>query len=311
MSNKFLYHTLCYRVPEILKKKKEGGIPALNSSDLLSINITVPDIDIQKRIVDTLDNFDKICTDLNIGLPAEIEKRNQQYEYYRNLLFDYMATGNLSGGGTSDVRLIQYVFGSVRIELGELFNVRNGYTPSKSKSEYWTNGTIPWFRLEDIRESGRILSDSIQKVTEQAVKGTLFPKNSLIMSTTATIGEHALLTTDGITNQQITCFSPKHNAEGFINMKYVYYCFFAFGEWCKKNVNQGGGLPIINSSKLKSYKLSIPSIYKQQKIVDILDRFDTLCNSITSGIPAHINALEKQYEYFRNKLLTFEQKKLA
>lgn len=75
------------------------------------------------------------------------------------------------------------------LSLSELFNTRNGYTPSKSNKEYWENGVVPWFRMEDIRENGRILSDSLQHVTENAVKGTLFPANSIIVATSATIGE--------------------------------------------------------------------------------------------------------------------------
>ena len=64
--------------------------------------------------------------------------------------------------------------------LGEIFNTRNGYTPSKSNKEYWENGNIPWFRMEDIRQNGRILSEATQKVTKDAIKGELFPANSII-----------------------------------------------------------------------------------------------------------------------------------
>jgi len=61
--------------------------------------------------------------------------------------------------------------------LEELFIIKNGYTPSKSNSEFWDNGTIPWFRMEDIRVNGHILNDSIQHITPMAVKGKLFPKD--------------------------------------------------------------------------------------------------------------------------------------
>ena len=76
--------------------------------------------------------------------------------------------------------------------LSELFNTKNGYTPSKSKPEFWANGTIPWFRMEDIRENGRILSKATQYVSKDAIKGSPFPENSIIVATSATIGEHAL-----------------------------------------------------------------------------------------------------------------------
>lgn len=87
--NKFLFYYLSNNSSEILKRKKEGGVPALNACDLQTINIKVPPIDIQERIVNVLDNFDAICSDLGIGLPAEIEKRQQQYEYYRDKLLTF------------------------------------------------------------------------------------------------------------------------------------------------------------------------------------------------------------------------------
>lgn len=215
--------------------------------------------------------------------------------------------GIYRGGGTTEVRLIQYVFGSVRIELGELFNVRNGYTPSKSKSEYWTNGTIPWFRLEDIRENGRILSDSIQKITKDAVKGELFPKDSIIISTSATIGEHALVTQKFLANQRFTCLSVKENLTNMCDVKFLYYQCFLLREYCKKYLNQGN-FASVDMQMFYRFRMAIPPLEQQKRIISILDRFDTLCNSITSGIPAHINAVEKQYEYYRNKLLTFDEK---
>lgn len=73
---------------------------------------------------------------------------------------------------------------------------------SKDNQKYWENGSISWFRMEDIRENGHILKDAIQKVTSEAVKGAgLFPANSFILSTTATIGEHAWIIADSLENQ--------------------------------------------------------------------------------------------------------------
>ena len=88
--------------------------------------------------------------------------------------------------------------------LSELFNTKNGYTPSKSNPEFWTNGTIPWFRMEDIRENGRILSKATQYVSKDAIKDTPFPENSIIVATSATIGEHALITVPSLANQRFT-----------------------------------------------------------------------------------------------------------
>ncbi|MEI2819495.1 MAG: restriction endonuclease subunit S [Marmoricola sp.] len=95
-------------------------------------------------------------------------------------------------------------------DLQTIFITRNGYTPSKSVEANWTSGTIPWFRMEDIRDHGRVLGDSIQKVASSALKGgSLFPANSVIVATSATIGEHALITVPHLSNQRFTSLSLK------------------------------------------------------------------------------------------------------
>lgn len=82
---------------------------------------------------------------------------------------------------------------------------RNGYTPSKANPDFWTDGTIPWYRMEDIRDSGRYLNEAKQYITEDAVKGGgLFDAGSFILATTATIGEHAVLIVDSLANQRFT-----------------------------------------------------------------------------------------------------------
>ena len=95
LSNRYLYHFLCSRTNEILQRKNEGGTPSLNLSDLQAIDICCPSLDVQNRLVDVLDNFDAICSDLKIGLPAEIEARQKQYEYYRDKLLTFREMSNL------------------------------------------------------------------------------------------------------------------------------------------------------------------------------------------------------------------------
>ena len=110
--------------------------------------------------------------------------------------------------------------------------MRNGYTPSKNKPEYWEGGKIPWFRMEDIRQNGRILSDSIQHITMDGVKkGNLFKANSFILATTATIGEHALVIADSLANQRFTNFSIRKSLKDKYNHMFVYYSLFGIDEW--------------------------------------------------------------------------------
>ena len=110
--------------------------------------------------------------------------------------------------------------------VNELFNTRNGYTPSKSNPEFWENGTVPWFRMEDIRENGQILSDAIQYVNRKAVKGDLFPEDSIIVATSATIGQHALLKCKSLANQRFTYLMLKDAWKSSFDIKFLfYYCY--------------------------------------------------------------------------------------
>ncbi|GAA6911346.1 restriction endonuclease subunit S [Helicobacter pylori] len=185
--------------------------------------------------------------------------------------------------------------------LEEVFEIKNGYTPSKNNPEFWEKGTIPWFRMEDIRENGRILKDSIQHITPKALKNKkLFPKNSIIISTTATIGEHALLIVDSLANQRFTFLSKKANCGIALDMKFFFYQCFLLGEWCKKNTNVSG-FASVDMTAFKKYKFPIPPLEIQQEIVKILDAFTELNTELNTELKAR----KKQYEYYQNMLLDF------
>lgn len=188
--------------------------------------------------------------------------------------------------------------------LSELFKTKNGYTPSKGKKEFWENGTIPWFRMDDIRQNGGILSRALQNVTEKAVKGELFPENSLIVATTATIGEHALITVPSLANQQFTCLSLKEEYKNQFVIKFLYYYCFKLDEYCKKNLNQGS-LASVDRGKFSKFKFPLPPLPIQQEIVRILDTFTNLTAELTNKLNAELTARRKQYEYYRDELLTF------
>ncbi len=176
--------------------------------------------------------------------------------------------------------------------LEEVFEIKNGYTPSKNNPEFWKNGTIPWFRMEDIRENGRILKDSIQHITPKALKNKkLFPKNSIIISTTATIGEHALLIVDSLANQQFTFLSKKANCDLALDMKFFFYQCFLLGEWCR---DASMGIISFQTAKIRCVNFQYP------------DQFLALTTDLLAGIPAEIEARKKQYEYYRERLLSFK-----
>ena len=185
--------------------------------------------------------------------------------------------------------------------LGEVFEMRNGYTPSKNNPDFWEGGTIPWFRMDDIRENGRILSDSIQHITPSAIKGKgLFEANSFILATTATIGEHALIIADSLANQQFTNLKVRKSLSNLLVTKFIYYYMFIVDDFCKRNTNVSG-FASVDMDKLKKMPFPFPPIEVQEEIVRILDSF----SDYAAELQAELQARKQQYEYYRNLLLTF------
>jgi len=189
-------------------------------------------------------------------------------------------------------------------ELKEVFDTRNGYTPSTSNETFWEGGYIPWFKMEDIRDNGGILNDSYLHITDKAIKGKgLFKANSILLATSATIGEHALIEVEHLSNQRFTNLYPKAKYEHEINMRYAYYYMFIIDEWCRQHVNKGG-FASVDMSGLYKQPFPIPSLSEQQRIVGILDTF----TSSIENLKEQIALRRKQYEYFRDQLLDLEGK---
>ena len=188
-------------------------------------------------------------------------------------------------------------------KLGEVFELRNGYTPSKNNASFWEGGTIPWFRMEDIRLNGRVLSDSIQHITTSAVKGAgLFPANSYIIATSATIGEHAMILQEALANQRFTNLSIRSSFKDKYDNKFLFYYLFVVDEWCIKNVNEGN-FASVDMQKLRNFEIPVPPLSVQEEIVRILDKFTTL----EAELEAELDCRKRQYEYYRDKLLTFSK----
>lgn len=176
------------------------------------------------------------------------------------------------------------------LTIPELFITRNGYTPSKANAEFWENGTIPWFRMEDIRENGRILTKSTQYVSEKAIKGKLFPEDSIIIATSATIGEHALIKVPSLANQRFTYLVLKDEFKSSVDMMFIFYYCFKLDEFCKTHLNQGN-FASVDMKQFAEFKFPVPPLPVQREIVRILDNFTEL------------TARRKQYEYYRDELL--------
>ena len=272
---------------EILKAVRGVTRFYINIDSFKKIKVPTPPLGVQEEIVKILDAMSFNIKELQKELKKEILLRETQYEYYRNMLLN-----------CEKIEFKKY-------KLSEIFYIKNGYTPSTKNQDFWENGTIPWLRMEDIRQNGNILSDAIKHVTTKAIKGEkLFPADSIMLATSATIGEHALIKVPCLGNQRFTFFSLKEGYE--IDMKYMYYYFYLIDKWCKEN-SDSGTFKTVDMEALKTLEIELPSLEMQKRIVYILDNFETVCKDLKIGLPAEIEKRQIQYEYYRNMLLNLSE----
>lgn len=250
---------------------KGAGIPHIYYSDIKHKCIYIPSFSEQEKIADCLSSLDDYIN-------ATQEKIEILQSHKKGLMQQLLpALGKIM----PQKRLPK--FGKSKKwspnSMEEMFEIRNGYTPSKSNPKFWENGTIPWFRMEDIREHGHILSDSIQHITKEAVKGKgLFPANSIIVATTATIGEHALIIVDSLANQRFTFLTKRKSFDNQIDMKYFYYYMYIIDEWCKQHTN-AGGFASVDMNGFKRLSVSLPSPEEQKEIAECFTSIDDLIDS--------------------------------
>ena len=198
------------------------------------------------------------------------------------------------------------MFGYVLVELRDVVaNKGSGATPSKGNADYYEGGTIPWIRTQDVRFNEITSVDSF--ITEKAVRETAakwIPENCVIVAISgASAGRCAINKIRATTNQH--CLNLQID-ETVALYRYVYYCIRnSYDELISKKQGARGDL---NSTLILDTVIPLPAIKDQKRIVETLDRFDCLCNDLSSGLPAEIEARQKQYEYYRDKLLTFKEK---
>ena len=293
---------LYFALKSVAKKYVVQGMgnPKLMSNVMGKIKIPVPPLDVQNRIADVLDNFERICSDLNIGLPAEIETRQKQYEYYRDKLLTFAETGNtiLSRAEQSRaeqsralIKLMQYVFGYAVVTLEDIAencdSMRKPVTSGKREA-----GEYPYYGASGIVDY---------------VRDYIFD------------GDYLLVSEDGANLlARSTPIAFSISGKNWVNnhvhvLKFDRYETRRFVEFYLNSIDlapyiSGGAQPKLNQKNLNRIEIPLPSQERQKYIVDILDRFDAICNDLTSGLPAEIEARQRQYEYYRDKLLTFKER---
>ena len=156
--------------------------------------------------------------------------------------------------------------------------------------------------MADIRGGDRILTEAIENISPSAVKKSgLFPAGTIIISTLATIGEHALLKVPGLCNQQLTALTLREKYATLFNIKFLFYYTFILADWCKKNT-MNSNFASVDMKQFKRFKFPMPPLEVQNEIVRILDCFTEL----EANLQTDLKARSKQYEYYRDSLLRLE-----
>ena len=175
--------------------------------------------------------------------------------------------------------------------------------------KYWESGTYPWVSSKDMKSV--CLEDTQDHITDIALQETsikLLPKNIIAIVVRSGILKHTLpvvyIPNQVTINQDIRALIPAD----YLLPRFAYHLLSAYSqEILAKAKKQGGTVDSLDTKLLMDFKVTVPSLEEQKRIVSILDRFDTLCNDLSAGLPAEIAARQQQYEYYRDKLLTFKE----
>lgn len=247
--------------------KGTGAVPSLDTNKLKRLLIPIPPLEVQNEIVRIFDHF----TNLAAELQAELQARKEQYEYYRNKLLAFDKTGTQS---------------VTWLKMSELCKISTGTKPKiiidfKTDYEYINAGTSN----SGYAESYNCEGDTV---------------------TTPSRGQGGI----GFIGYQRKrfwlgplCYKIQSKSE-FLSNRYLYYLLSTKTDAILR-LKKEGGTPALNASDLGSILIPIPPLSVQQRIVSILDKFEALVNDLTEGLPAEIAAVQEQYEYYRNKLLSF------
>ncbi len=290
ISIRYLYHLLLEMQSDIQALCTYDGIPALNAGNLKELQIPIPcpenpekSLEIQAEIARILDAF----AELTAELTAELNSRKKQYNYYRD-------------------QLLSFEEGEIEWKtLGELAALITKGTTPKS---YEQSGIsfVKTEAFDGTRINKKKLS-YIDKITHQMeLKRSMLEADDILFTIAgATIGKIAIVNEDILpanTNQALAIIRLGQT----VNKKYIFYILTSnrMKQYIEKN-SKGSAQPNLNLEQINSFIVPIPTIAEQAHIVAILDKFDALTNSITEGLPREIELRQKQYEYYRDLLLSF------
>ena len=279
---RFTYHWMCGKQKELYSLKSGGGVPHVYPKDVAKFKCPIPPLEVQCEIVRILDQF----TTLEAELEAELEARRAQYEYYRNQLLSYDA---LASRGP-----VEWV------KLGDIGAVK--MCKRIHKKETVDKGDVPFYKISSF---GGAPTAFISRNQFMEYKSKYpYPKvGDLLISASGTIGRVVRFNGEDAYFQDSNIVWLDHD-ESIVSNRFLFYLYKVIS-W----ETEGGTIKRLYNARILKQEIPVPSFCEQQRIADILDRFDALVNDISSGLPAEIVARRAQYEYYRDRLLSFPEKK--
>ena len=286
---KFVFYVLKANEYELKKHLYGGSMPKLDKNYLWSFPIPLPPLPVQEKIVEILDKFTQ--------LQAELQARRKQYEYYRNKLLNFeelqRRTDMLNGGGLK------------LVTLGEIgtFTRGNGLT----KSDFVEVG-VPCIHYGQIHTHYHNYTHSTTSfVSEEKARKLKKAKCGDLVIAGVSEDKDCVCKAVVYLGKQEACVS----GDTFIfshsqNPKFIGYMFQTenFNTF-KHKYAQGAKVLRVHNKHLENFQIPLPPLEVQNEIVEILDKFDTLANDLSAGLPAEIEMRKKQYEYYRERLLDF------
>ena len=286
--NRYVYYCLMSKQHYLLSKVRKASIPRLSPNVIKDLEIPVPPLPVQEEIVRVLDTF----TELQAELQAELQKRKQQYNFYLdNLLTNFTAEQNFK-----------------EYSLGDLGTFTRGNGLQKKDFTKEGVGCIHYGQI--YTRFGAFADKTLTYVNRELASHLLqVEKGNLVIACTSENVEDicksvAWLGEENICTGGHACVF-RHNQ----NPKYISYFFqteYFFNQ--KKKYTYGTKVKDIKPDSIAKIKIPLPSLKEQERIVSILDNLYALTNDLTSGLPAEMENRRQQYEFYRDKLLTFKRK---
>ncbi|HDR8258763.1 TPA: restriction endonuclease subunit S [Bacillus cereus] len=284
LNYKFLFHWLSIEAKKHVYKGM--GNPKLMSHQMEKVPIPIPPLKVQEEIVRILDDFIELTAELTAELAAELAAHKKQYEYYRYKLLTF-----------EEAEVEWKTLKEVSLEFGR---GKSKHRPRNDSKLY--GGTIPFIQTGDISKAPHIIREFTQTYSKFGLEQSkLWPKGTLCITIAANIAETAILGFD-------SCFPD--SVIGFVanpqktNSSYVEYLLTSYKAKLQSK-STGSAQENINLSTFENLPLPFPALAEQERIVSILEKFDALTSSIIEDLRREIELRQKQYEYYRNMLLSF------